>query len=122
LLVEDEEMIRRLARAILEGSGHRVLEAADGEQALDLFESHRGEIDLVLLDMIMPGKSGQDTLAEFQKRTPHVPVVLASAYTLVGSEELAALGARAYVQKPYQPGALMRTVREVLDAASLRPA
>jgi PAS domain S-box-containing protein len=117
LLVDDEDMIRRLARAILEGGGHRVLEARDGEEALAVFEKHREEVDLVLLDMIMPRKSGRDTLAELQRRAPELPVVLASGYTSVGEDELAALGARAYIRKPYQPVDLARTVREILDAA-----
>jgi two-component system cell cycle sensor histidine kinase/response regulator CckA len=111
-------MIRRLARAVLEGGGHRVLEARDGEEALVVFEQHRKEVDLVLLDMIMPRKSGRDTLAEFQRRAPELPVVLASGYTPVGEDELAALGARAYVRKPHQPVELVRTVRRILDAAA----
>ncbi len=118
LLVDDEEMILRLARAILEGGGHRVLEARDGEEALAVFEQHRDEVDLVLLDMIMPRKSGRDTLAELHRRAPEVPVVLASGYTPVGEEELAGLGARAYVRKPYQPLELARTVRQILDSAA----
>ena len=118
LLVDDEEMILRLARAILEGGGHRVLEARDGEEALAVFEQHRDEVDLVLLDMIMPRKSGRDTLAELHRRAPELPVVLASGYTPVGQDELARLGAWAYVLKPYQPVELARTVRQILDSAA----
>jgi two-component system cell cycle sensor histidine kinase/response regulator CckA len=116
LLVDDEEMILKLARTVLESSGHRVLEARDGAEALEVFTRHRNVVDLVLLDMVMPRKSGRDTLEELHRLAPELPVVLASGYTLAGAEELEALGARAYLQKPYQPADLVRTVRGVLDA------
>ncbi len=116
LLVDDEEMIVRLGRAILEANGHRVLEARDGEEALEVFHRHRSEIRLVLLDERMPRKGGSDTLRELQRLAPEVPVVLASGYAAVGSDELLALGAKAYLQKPYRPTELARTIRQVLDA------
>jgi CheY-like chemotaxis protein len=116
LLVDDEEMIIRLARAILEGNGHRVLEAHDGVEALEVFARHQSEIDLVVLDVMMPRKGGRETLEELQRLAPELPVVLASGYAPVGPDELLALGAKAYLQKPYRPTDLARTIRHVLDS------
>ncbi len=118
LLVDDEEMLLRLGRAILEANGHRVIEARDGQEALEIFRSRRAEIDLVLLDMIMPRRNGRDTLEELHTLAPEVPVVLSSGYTPVSNEELNALGARAFLHKPYRPAELVRTVRQVLDSVA----
>ena len=121
LLVDDEEMIVRLARAILEANGHRVLEAYDGEEALEVFRRYQPEIDLVVLDLMMPRKGGRETLQELQRLAPEVPVVLVSGYDAVGPDELLALGAKAYLPKPYRPTDLARTIRHVLDSTEPRP-
>jgi len=119
LLVDDEEMIINLARAILESSGHRVLEARDGEQAVQVFQQDRERIDLVLLDLTMPRKSGRDTLAELRRLAPQVPVLLSSGFPLLGGDaELSTLGARGFIQKPYNPLELTHTVRGILDATA----
>jgi DNA-binding NtrC family response regulator len=65
----------------------------------------------------MPRKSGPDTLAELRRLAPHLPVVLASGYASMPRENLAAMGARAFMQKPYHPEELVRVLREVLDRA-----
>lgn len=121
LLVDDEEMIVRLGRAILEAHGHRVLEARDGVEALEVFARHQSEIDLVVLDMMMPRKGGRETLEELQRLAPELPVVLASGYAPVGPDEPLALGAKAYLQKPYRPTDLAQTIRRVLDSTDPRP-
>ncbi|HYM13139.1 MAG TPA: PAS domain S-box protein [Bryobacterales bacterium] len=132
LLVDDEEMIRNLARAVLEASGHQVIEARDGEEAVEILRRSlrrparegtsgppgTGAIDLVLLDMTMPRKSGPDTLAELQRLAPDLPVVLASGYASMPRENLAAMGARAFIQKPYHPEDLVRVLRDVFDRAA----
>ncbi len=122
LLVDDEEMIRSLATGILERRGYRVLQAQDGEEALEVVRQNLAaqpgiRIDIVLLDMTMPRKSGRDTLAALHEVAPEIPVVLASGYSADGNEDLAALGARAFIQKPYRPEDLLRTLRAVLDSA-----
>ena len=121
LLVDDEQMILALARRILEQAGHQVIEASDGEEAIEVFRKHREQIDLILLDMLMPRKSGRDTLAVLHGLAPEVPVVLASGYGLVASEELVKLGARAFLEKPYRPEDLIRTVRQVMDSPATLP-
>ncbi|MBI3666134.1 MAG: response regulator [Acidobacteria bacterium] len=119
LLVDDEEVILNLGRAILQDGGHHILEAHDGEEAIRVLQQERKNIDLVLLDMTMPRKSGRDTLQEIHRLAPEVPVVLSSGYTLEGGpDELMTLGARGFVQKPYRPDELVRVVREALDSAT----
>jgi two-component system, cell cycle sensor histidine kinase and response regulator CckA len=116
LVVDDEELIRRLARTILERWGFRVFTAEDGEQALILYQQHAAEIDLVLLDYTMPGLSGLDVLRELQRTEPEICVVFSSGHTLESNaEELLAAGARAYIPKPYKPEELVARLREVLD-------
>jgi two-component system cell cycle sensor histidine kinase/response regulator CckA len=117
LLVEDDPMVRSVGRAILENSGYRVIEAGDGEQAVRIFE--HSAVDLVLLDMTMPRKSGRDTLLEFRRIAPEVPVVMASGYASTAADELVRMGASAFVQKPYRPDELIRTLRKVLDSFAL---
>jgi two-component system, cell cycle sensor histidine kinase and response regulator CckA len=116
LVVDDEELIRRLARTILERWGFRVLTAEDGEQALALYQQRTAEVDLVLLDYTMPGMSGLDVLHELRRIDPEVCVVFSSGHTLQSNaEELLAAGARAFIPKPYSPEELVARIRQVLD-------
>jgi PAS domain S-box-containing protein len=117
LLVDDEAPIRRLGRAILEAGGYRVLEASDGEEAIEVFRRHQPEIQLVLLDMMMPRKGGRDTLQELHRLAPGLPVILASGYAPVSPEELQALGAKTYIQKPFRLAELSRMVRLALQGS-----
>jgi len=73
LVAEDEEMVRRLAVRILQKGGYRVLEAQDGEQALDLFQTHAERINLVILDVVMPRKKGSVVYHAIKKLQPQVP-------------------------------------------------
>jgi CheY-like chemotaxis protein len=121
LLVDDEDMIRALVRQILEGQRYSVIEAPDGDAALEVItrngaQSSAGPIDLVLLDMTMPHRSGRDTLIEIRRIAPQLPVVLASGYAPMVKSEFAALGAQAFISKPYRPDDLIHILRTVLDA------
>ncbi len=116
LLVDDEELILALGRSILESAGHRVLEARDGEQALDVFRRFRPDIDLVVLDVVMPRRSGRDVLRELHNIAPEVPVVLTSGYSWEGPEEVSVLGARRFIQKPYKPDQLHAVIADLLGA------
>jgi PAS domain S-box-containing protein len=81
LLVEDEEMVRQMASAILKRLGFTVLEAKDGVQAVEVFRERHDEIRCVLCDLTMPRMDGWETLAALRKIEPHIPVVLASGYS-----------------------------------------
>jgi CheY-like chemotaxis protein len=121
LVVDDEELIRTVAGAVLEGSGLRVLAAADGAEALATYRRHLdaagdSAIDVVLLDYTMPGRTGLEILRELRELDPAVRVIISTGYALESTgDQLLTAGARAFVPKPYRPHELLRTVREVLD-------
>ncbi|HKG45360.1 MAG TPA: response regulator [Pyrinomonadaceae bacterium] len=118
LLVEDAELVRNLARQVLETAGYRVLEAASAEAAIDLCERINGDkIDLLLTDVVMPGMSGNDMSRILLKKQPGMPVVYMSGYTddAIVQHGVLEPGIN-FLQKPFTPGALALKVREVLDA------
>ncbi len=115
LLVEDEESVRRLGRRILEGVGYRVLEAADGAEALAVAEAWQGDFDLVITDVIMPEMSGQMLSARLRERSPGLRILYVSGYTddaiLQHGQLLPNTG---FLQKPFTPTSLLQRVQEVL--------
>jgi two-component system cell cycle sensor histidine kinase/response regulator CckA len=98
LVVEDEPTLRRVAGKLLEKLGYQVLEATCGEQALEVFAQRNGDIDLVLLDLIMPGLNGLQTLARLRDLDPHVRVILCSGMDETKEEDLPA--GVSFVPKP----------------------
>jgi PAS domain S-box-containing protein len=115
LLVDDEELIRELARTVLQVNGYRVLEANDGEQALDLFRDRWMEIDLVVLDLTMPRLSGQDTFRAMQGINPAARVLFSSGYS---AETLADTGGViGMLPKPYRPADLVAAVGAALSGS-----
>jgi two-component system, cell cycle sensor histidine kinase and response regulator CckA len=117
LLVEDEEAVRSLASEILRMNGYSVLEAADGEEALLLSGQHAGPIALLLTDVVMPRLSGFELARRLRTLRPGLKVLYMSGHTDIADipPEGLASGA-AYIQKPFTPGVLARTVRALLDA------
>jgi CheY-like chemotaxis protein len=114
LLVEDEERVRGAARRMLEHYGYRVLEAADGEQALRISAEHEGPIELMITDVMMPRIGGDELARRLTGLRPTMKVIFISGFAEDAAQRL---GAEAvYVQKPFAPSALLRKVREVLDA------
>jgi CheY-like chemotaxis protein len=121
LVVDDEDMVRDLARLVLERHGLRVLVAADGEEALAQYDANREAIDLVVLDYSLPGMTGLQVFKELRKLDPEVCVVFASGYALEGdASPLLAAGGRAFIAKPYRPNELLQVVRKVLDEKTAR--
>ena len=117
LLVEDEGMVRGLAKTILEGCGYVVLEASNGAEALGLARQHGGAIDLVLTDVMMPVMGGFELVIKLIGDRPRTKVLYMSGYTDQGLTHNGELSpAVAYLQKPFTPGALAKSVREVLDS------
>ena len=116
LLAEDDEMVRSLTRAILERAGYTVLPAGDGEEALAVFEQHRDEIDLLLLDVMMPKLGGRATYDRIREKCPGVRALFASGYSMnaVHTDFVLDEGL-ALIQKPAQRDDLLRKVREVLE-------
>ena len=118
LLAEDEEVVRRLAREILSGNGYKVLEAGNGREALLLSEAHRGEIHLLLTDVMMPKMSGRELGERIRLQRPDLRILYMSGYTddAILRDGVLEDGIP-FLQKPFTPEGLARKVREVLDPA-----
>lgn len=116
LLVDDEDAIRELGKQILEKFGYNVLTAVDGESALDLYRREQDRIDLVVLDLIMPGMGGKRCLEELLKANARARVLIASGYSdTIPIKETVAMGARNFIGKPYEIKKMLAMVRQVLD-------
>ena len=116
LLVEDDQSVRRLARGILQRSGYHVLQARDGAEAVALCHGHRGDIHLMVTDVVMPGMGGPESAELIRQLRPGMKVLFMSGYADRVVTEHRALYPRApYLQKPFTPGALAQKVREALD-------
>jgi two-component system cell cycle sensor histidine kinase/response regulator CckA len=118
LVAEDDPAVRLLTRAILERRGYRVLEAANGVEALDLWPKHREQIALLLTDMVMPaGMSGQQLARRLQQDNPRLKVVFISGYSAeTAGREIELNSGQNFVQKPFPPDQLLETVRRCLDS------
>ncbi len=122
LLAEDEPMVRELATRILEGARYRVLPASDGAEAVRLFEEHHDAISLVLLDAVMPELSGHEVHCRIRESHPNTKVVFSSGYDRETAQAQAISRQNLpLIQKPFDAGTLLRTVREVLDGETRCP-
>jgi PAS domain S-box-containing protein len=115
LLVDDEAVIRNLGRTILQRYGYKLLLAQDGQEALEVYRQHQGQIDLVILDLTMPRLSGRDTLRQLLQLDPNVRVLYSSGYSAEHITDLDKEGVLGFVNKPYRPQDLVNTVRWALD-------
>jgi two-component system cell cycle sensor histidine kinase/response regulator CckA len=117
LLVEDEDVVRRLARKILESAGYNVLEASRGEEAVRLCRQRAGPIDLLLTDVVMPETSGKEVADRLSEMQPGLRVLFMSGYTDEAIVHHGVLDANVeFIQKPFTPAGLAKKVREVLDS------
>jgi CheY-like chemotaxis protein len=117
LLAEDDEMVRPLAKGLLEKLGYTVLEAENAAQALKVASAHRGAIHLLVSDVVMPGASGRELARRLAATRPDTRVLYVSGYTddAIVHHGMLEPGLH-FLQKPFTPAALARKVREVLDA------
>ena len=115
LVVEDQEAVRSVTRTILGVYGYQILEAANGDEAVALGQTHPGEIHLLLTDVILPGMNGKELSERLRTARPNLKVLFTSGYT---SEIIAAKGVLdsgvAYIPKPFSPDKLAAKIREVL--------
>jgi CheY-like chemotaxis protein len=115
LVVDDEPFIREVVCAMLADLGFDVLQAEDGEQAIERYRAHPGRIAVVLLDMTMPKMDGKHCLAELKRIDPDVRVLLSSGYSVEEVSELFADQSPAgFIQKPYLPESLQRHIAAIL--------
>jgi CheY-like chemotaxis protein len=121
LLVEDEDLVRRLAVKILEEFGYTVITAANGEDGLRLCKEFKGPIDLLISDVVMPQMSGRKLAEHVSVLRPETKVLFMSGYT---DDAIVRHGIleedMAFIQKPFLPDALARKTRELLDLPELQ--
>ncbi len=117
LLVDDEESVRTLAHRTLSVAGYTVMVASDGAEALDVYNKSGKDIDLVILDLMMPKMGGAQCLNELLKVDPAAKVIIASGHSGEGGrDEYIRFGAKDFVEKPYESRILLNIVRFVLDS------
>lgn len=117
LIIDDEEPVREAVADILEMEGVESLAAADGLAGLAIYRENRLSIDVVLLDLSMPGLSGEETLSELHKIDPNVQVVLSSGYSEIDArqryDEIGTVAG--FIQKPYDLSMFVREIRRHLN-------
>ncbi len=116
LFVDDEDVIIDVNREILESLGYKVVAAKSGQEALEVYRKLQGKINLIILDMIMPGMDGEATYDSLKKVNPEIRVILSSGYSK--NEQARAIlekGCQAFIQKPFSISDLSMTIRQVLD-------
>ena len=116
LVVDDEKSVLEMAEKILKKAGYSVLVAEGGKEAVEIFEKHSREINLVVLDMIMPDISAIEVNKSLKEITPDMKVILSSGHMIDGqAREMISDGILGFVQKPYSISELCNAVRNALD-------
>ncbi len=115
LIVDDEEIVRRFARAGLQMFGYETLTAKDGREGIDVFRANKEKISAVLLDMTMPSMSGEQALPEIRKIRSDVPVIASSGYSEVQARMQFGTSISHFIQKPYTTQKLAEVVQMVLN-------
>lgn len=115
MVVDDEPTVRELAKSILERFGYQVIQAQNGNEALQQYQSQKEKIDMVILDLIMPGLSGVETLKELRKTNPAVKVLIASGYSSNGTtKDVVNIGISGFITKPFTIKELLQEVQNIL--------
>jgi CheY-like chemotaxis protein len=115
LVADDESDVRSVVRAMLETLGYEVIESRDGLEAVEIFRQRAAEIDLVILDLVMPRLTGEAALAQMLQIAPGLPAILVSGYDESGRiREIVAAGFGGFLQKPFRRQDLGKKVRELL--------
>ena len=119
LIVDDEEVLRDVLETVLRREGFDVLLASSGEEALSVLDG-ADEIDLVILDIMLPGISGIDTLRSIRVSTPALPVIIITAFSSIdGAIEAMKHGAFHYIPKPFKNEEVVLTVNKALEQRRL---
>lgn len=116
LVVDDEEAILEIAEELLTRYGYSVIKACNGEEALEIYAEKIGAIDLIIMDLSMPGIGGYKTITEILKIDPEARIMIASGYSAnIQVRDALTAGAVGFVAKPYKLNDMLRKIREVLD-------
>jgi len=115
LLVDDEKDVAEVARDLLEALGYRVYPVGSGQEALAVYMEKRSQIDLVILDMVMPGMGGGAAFDALRAINPAVKIILSSGYSVDGvARTILDRGCNGFIQKPFLLAELSRKIREIL--------
>ncbi len=121
LVVEDQEIVRKVSVRILEGLGYRVLQAESGHQAIEVFLREKDGIDLAVMDVIMPGMDGLETYRELSATKPRLPVIFVTGFAvesrLAELDHIMESEPCAVLPKPFNKRDLAMKVRQILDSA-----
>ena len=116
LLIDDEEIIIEIGQQLLEALGYTVFTAKSGEEAIDIYQKSMDKIDMVILDMVMPGMGGSETYDRLKEINPDIQTLLSSGYSMSGlAKEILAKGCNGFIQKPFGIKQLSLKLREILD-------
>jgi PAS domain S-box-containing protein len=116
LLVDDEAIIIDVSKRMLEKLGYRIVIARSGSEAIEIYQNNRTKIDIVILDMIMPGTSGSEAYDKLKEIDPAIKVLLSSGYSINGkAREILDRGCNGFIQKPFNLKQLSQKIREILD-------
>ena len=116
LLVDDEDVILDVGSQILQELGYTVMTASSGKEALEIYSANRDKIDVVVLDMIMPGMGGGETFDSIKALKLDVKVLLSSGYSLMGeASAILKRGCQGFIQKPFTMKSFAEKLREILD-------
>jgi len=116
LLVDDEENIRKSGKDILASVGYTVFTCEDGESALEFYGKEHDRVDLIILDLIMPGMGGSRCLQKLIKINPGAKVIIASGYSIdVSGKDAIESKSKGFIRKPYSVREMLNLVRDVLD-------
>jgi signal transduction histidine kinase/CheY-like chemotaxis protein len=116
LVVDDEKIVAQTGAAMLEKIGFEVLVACSAQAALETFAAHSEKVELVLLDMVMPGASGEEIFRELKAIDPHVKIILCSGYSIHGeASRIMAQGCDGFLQKPFSLEKLSAKIYEIID-------
>lgn len=118
LLVDDEKAIREVGEELLEAMGYSVLLAADGKEAIEVYEKNEDKIDIVLLDIVMPHMGGSEVYDRMKDINPNIKVLLLSGYSIDGeAAEILDRGCDGFIQKPFTMKELSGKIREIMESA-----
>lgn len=114
LIIEDEEMVMNVIRAILERLGYRMLEAKTGREAVEIVNTFDGDIDLALLDIKLPDIQGDKVYPLIMEARPNLKVIVCSGYSIDTARDILDAGAQDFIQKPFNVKELSQKLRETL--------
>jgi len=114
LLVEDESFVREVTAEILETAGYHVLKARSAAEAIRQFNEHQHEVELLLVDVVLPGRSGCDVVKELKRNTPALKTIFISGYPQNRASQPA--DQSVYLPKPFSVGLLMQKIRDVITS------